>query len=124
MRSLSSHLITATNGAGVTEPLAVAGYRTARASRNIIHDLLDGSIGVSFIPPRPRADTLVTVYTDRAAAFAAYALYAEPTTFIYQSADLPNLDMTFVLDSRLEIEQDNAQVGVWYVHVGYQEVTG
>lgn len=117
-----THTITATNGAGSTTPLAVAGYDAARESRNIVHDLLDGSIGVSFIAPRPRSGTLVTVYSDRAEAFAAYALYAQETTFTYVSSDLTELSMTFVLDGSLSIEQDDELTDVWYVNVSFQEV--
>lgn len=117
-----SHTITATNGAGSTTPLAVAGYDADRQSRNIIHDLLDGSIGVSFIAPRPRSGDLVTVYTDRAEAFAAYALYANETTFAYLSDEMAELGMTFVLDGALTIEQDDENTDVWYVRVGFQEV--
>lgn len=121
---MSSHTITATNGAGSTSPLAVAGYDTSRQSRNIIHDLLDGSIGTSFIAPRPRSGDLVTVYTDRAEAFAAYALYAQESSFTYVSDDVPELGMTFVLDGSLDIEAESVDedMTVWYVRVGYQEV--
>lgn len=121
---MSEHTITASNGAGSTSPLAVAGYDASRRSRNVIHDLLDGSIGVSFIAPRPRSGDLVTVYTDRAEAFAAYALYAEESSFTYTSGDVTELGMTFVLDGSLDIEAeaiDETQT-VWYVRVGFQEV--
>lgn len=107
-----------------TKPLAVAGYEAARESRNVIHDLLDGSIGVSYIAPRPRSGDLVTVYTDRAAAFEAYNMYAEETAFTYSSDEIPELGMTFALDGQLTIESENVdeELTVWYVRVGYQEV--
>lgn len=119
---MSSHTITATNGAGETSPLAVAGYAADRESRTIIHDLLDGTIGVSYVPPRPRSGTLVTVYEDRAQAWAAYHLYANSATFDYVPDDVPELGMTFTLDGRLNIEQDDDAPDVWYVNVDYQEV--
>lgn len=120
---MSDHTITATNGAGSTSPLAVTGYATQRQSRNIIHDLLDGGIAVSFIPLRPRSGTLVTVYDSKAAAWDAYALYADSDTFTYVNADLPEVSMTFALDGRLSIEPDDEVPGVWYVDAGYQEVS-
>ncbi|WP_341941727.1 hypothetical protein [Microbacterium sp. LWH10-1.2] len=119
---MSSHIITASNGAGSTSPEAVAGYDASRDSRNRIHDLLDGSIGVSYIAPRPRSGDLVTVYTNRVQAFAAYALYAEETSFTLTSSDVPELGMRFVLDGSLDIEQDDELTDVWYVRVGFQEV--
>lgn len=119
-----SHTITASNGAGSTSPLAVAGYDASRQSRNVVHDLLDGSIGVSFIAPRPRSGDLVTVYTDRAEAFAAYALYTEETSYTYVSDEMSELGMTFVLDGSLDIESEalDETTTVWYVRVGFQEV--
>ena len=105
-----------------TRPLAVAGYAADRESRNVIHDLLDGSIGVSFVPPRPRSGTLVTVYDSRAEAFAALAMYGAGKVFRYSNLDLPELGMDFALDGRLGVEQDEGDVDVWYVLVGYQEV--
>lgn len=121
---MSNHTITASNGAGSTSPLAVAGYDASRRSRNVIHDLLDGSIGVSYIAPRPRSGDLVTVYTDRAEAFAAYELYAQETSFTYVSEEVGEVGMTFVLDGSLDIEAEPLDEGstVWYVRVGYQEV--
>ncbi len=120
---MSSHEIIATNGAGSTSPLAVAGYATDRASRSVIHDLLDGSIGVSYIAPRPRSGTLTTVYDDRASAWAAYRMYGLSDTFTYLSADLPEIGMTFVLDGRLSIEQDEEKTDIWYVHIDFQETS-
>ena len=117
-----THEISAANGAGSTSPLAVAGYDAARQSRNIIHDLLDGTIGVSFIAPRPRSGDLVTVYDDAAQAFAALDLYGEECAFTLASSDLTQLGMTFVVDGTIGVEQDRAHPGIWYVLVGYQEV--
>ena len=120
---MSDHLITANNGAGSTSPLAVAGPSEAsRQSRNVIHDLLDGSIGVSFVAPRPRSSDMVTLYTDRAEAFAAFELLAEETSFTYTNTAMPELGMTFVLDGSLDINQDEDRPDIWYVRVGYQEV--
>ena len=120
---MSDHFITATNGAGSTQPLAVEGpSQASRRSRNVIHDLLDGSIGVSYVAPRPRSGDMVSVYTDRAEAFAAFDLYAEETSFTYTNAALPELGMSFVLDGSLDIDQDDELPSVWYVRVGFQEV--
>lgn len=120
---MSDHLITANNGAGSTSPLAVAGPSEAsRRSRNVIHDLLDGSVGTSFVAPRPRSGDMVTVYTDRVEAFAAFELLAEESSFKYTNAAMPELNMTFVLDGSLDIKQDDDRPDIWYVRVGFQEV--
>lgn len=106
-----------------TRPLAVAGYQADRESRNVIHDTLAGGVGVSHLPPRPRSGDLVTAYLDRAAAFEAMDMYAQGRVFQYTSTAVPELDMSFVLNGRLTIEQDTDDTDVWYVAVGYQEVT-
>lgn len=121
---MSDHMIYATNGAGSTQPLAVAGYNANRETRTIVHDLLDGTIGVSHIPPRPRAGNLVTVYTDRVQAFAAYTLYAAESPFGYENTALPELNMYFVVAGALDIDSETVdeEQTIWYVRVGFQEV--
>jgi len=116
-----AHVITATDGSGSTEPLFVDGYRPSRESRNIIHDLLDGSIGVSYVAPRPRSGELRLGYDNEADAFAAYNLHANETSFIYVSSDFENFAMTYALDGSLDMELD--PTGVWIVTVGFQELS-
>ncbi|WP_262002229.1 hypothetical protein [Microbacterium sp. Mcb102] len=120
--STSVHRLQTWSVLNKTRPLAVAGYAADLQSRNEFHDLLDGSIGVSYVPPRPRSGTLVTVYDDREAAFAAVAMYRAGKTFRYASTDLAELGMDFALDGVLSVEQDRDDTDVWYVLVGYQEV--
>lgn len=115
------HTISAANGAGTTSPVLIDGYNPRRESRNKIHDLLDGSIGVSFIAPRPRSGTLRLLYTTEADAAAALSLHAQETSFTL-STDLPTVGMTYVLDGSLDVDLD-AEQGHWWVEVGYQEVT-
>lgn len=115
------HTITANNGAGSTVPTAIEGYNPSRESRNVIYDLLDGSIAVAYIPPRPRSGTLRMLYKNQSDAFTAYTLHASPTAFTLSSTDVPAMGMTYVLDGNLDIESD-AEHGAWWVLVGYQEV--
>jgi hypothetical protein len=117
-----AHTITATNGAGSTSPTAIEGYTPSRQSRNLIHDLLDGSIGVSLIAPRPRSGQLRLLYRVQADAFSALDLLAEESTFTLASTDVPAVGMSFVIDGSVDLDLD-ATVGNWWVLVGYQEVT-
>ncbi|MDT0142795.1 hypothetical protein [Microbacterium sp. PRC9] len=117
-----TYTITATNGAGSTAPISVEGYTPSRQSRNIIHDLLDGSIGVSYIAPRPRSGSLRLLYTSEALAFTALNLFAAETSFIFTSTDNPAVGMTFALDGSIDMER-TADVNLWWVNVGYQEVS-
>lgn len=117
-----THTISATNGAGSTSPVAIGGYSPSRASRNKIHDLLDGSIGVSYVAPRPRSGTLRLFYTSKTAAFAAYNLHAAKTSFALTSTDVAEVGMTYALDGSVDMDLD-AETGQWWVAVGFQELT-
>lgn len=115
-----AHNISANNGAGSVSPVAIEGYAPSRESRNVIHDLLDGSLGVAYIAPRPRSGTLRMLFRDRTEAFFAYNLHAEETSFLLTS-DLTEIGMTYVLDGSIDMDLD-AKTGLWWVSVGYQEV--
>lgn len=117
-----AHTISATNGAGTVTPAAIEGYNPRRVSRNKIHDLLDGSIGVAYIAPRPRSGTLRMLFPTETDAFVAYNLHAIETSFQLASSDVSSIGMTYVLDGSLDIDLDSEQ-GLWWVEVGYQEVT-
>ncbi|MGN7968027.1 hypothetical protein [Microbacterium sp. 22296] len=116
------HTISASNNAGSVTPTLIDGYKPSRQSRNKIHDLLDGSIGVSYIAPRPRSGTLRLLFLTAATANAAYALHAQETSFTLTSTDVPSMGMRYVLDGSLDIEL-NPQLGHWWVLVGYQELS-
>lgn len=116
------YTITANNGAGSTSPEMLEGYTPSRQSRNVIHDLLDGSIGVSYIAPRPDSGSLRLLYTDKAAAFAAYNLHSQETAFTLSSDDFAEVGMVYALDGSVDFEA-RADVGQWWVIVGFQEVT-
>lgn len=118
-----THTITATNGAGTTSPLAVEKYSAERSSRNVIHDLLDGSLGVSFVTPRPRSGVLSLVYQTRAEAWAGFNLHSAPSSFQYLSSEVPEIGMRYVIDgSGIRVDQHDV-TGLWIVTVGFQEVS-
>lgn len=117
-----THTISATNGAGTVTPSAIEGYNPSRVSRNKIHDLLDGSIGVSYVAPRPRSGTLRLLFPTQAEAFAAFNLHSVETSFQLTSTDVTGAGMVYVLDGSLDIDLDS-EMGLWWVEVGFQEVT-
>lgn len=116
------HTISAANGSGSVTPRLIEGYNPRRESRNRIHDLLDGSIGVSYIAPRPRSGTLRLLFLTAASANTAYALHAQETSFALSSTDVPTMGMRYVLDGSLDLKLD-AELGHWWVEVGYQELS-
>lgn len=118
---MSNHQIIALDGSGTTAPLAVAGYESERESRNVVHDLLDGSVGIAYRRARGRSGTLTLAYDDRALAFASVALLSRPCPFLLAS-DVPEVGMRFGAAGRIEIAQDSEDTDLWYVDVDYQEV--
>lgn len=117
-----THTITATNGAGSTSPLAVEKYAADRSSRNVIHDLLDGSLGVSFVAPRLRSGVLSLVYETRAEAWAGFNLHTQLTSFQYLSSEVAEIGMKYVLDGRGVTMTQHEGTGLWLVAVEFQEV--
>ena len=115
-------LITATGSSATAEPLLVLGYYSTRLSRNIVHDLISGGIAVTLVEPRPRSGDLRLFFADEAEAFACLALHGQETTFTITDTDRPSVNMTYVVDNRLEIGLDEETRDHWVVTVGYQEV--
>jgi hypothetical protein len=115
--------ITAANGSGTTSPMTVLSpYETARASRNLIHDLVGGGIAVSLVAPRPRAGTLDLLYSNEVDAYAALQLHAEETSFTLSDTDAPSVSMQYVVDGDVRLALDEQTLIVWTLSVGYQEV--
>jgi len=115
-------LITAETSLNTTTPALVLGYQTARTSRNIIHDLLSGEVGVALVAPRPRSGTLELLYPVEADAFTALNLHAEETVFTLTDTDRASVAMSYVVDGDITIELDDETRDHWVVSVGYQEV--
>lgn len=116
--------ITVQDGTGAsTAPALILGYQTARTSRSIVHDTLDGGIAVSLIPPRPRSGTLRLFYTEQADAFAALELHARVSTFALVSDERAPINMVYtVAGSDLRLELDEQTRHRWTLDVPYQEV--
>jgi hypothetical protein len=118
--------ITANDSTGdSTTPELVTGYQTARASRNVVHDLIGGGIAVSLIAPRPRAGQLELLYPLEADGWAALALHARETSFDLVDDDVPDVSMSYVVDGSadLQLTLDDDTRRVWLLAVPYQEVT-
>lgn len=107
---------------GTTSPQLVLGYDTARAGRNIVHDLIGGGIAVALIKPRLRSGRLELLYPVEADAWACLALHGLETTFQLTDTDVPAIGMRYVLDGEIELRLDEQTQAVWIVTVPYQEV--
>lgn len=116
-----THLIQATDGSGVTTPLAVAGYAASKSSRNAVHDTLDGGIGVAYRWAALRSGTLTLVYSNFADAWAAFSLLGRACPYQY-SGDTAAFGMKFAVNGGVTVTQDRDVANVWYVDVPYQAV--
>ncbi len=115
--------ITATATDETVNPDLILGYITYRNSRNVVHDLLDGGIGVVFTAPRPRSGTLELLFEDETAAFEALALHEQESTFVLSSTERDVVDMTYVLgEGQLGLSLDDQTRTAWVLSVPYQEV--
>lgn len=117
-----STTITRTSDTAETHPDLVLGYATSVESRNVIHDLIDGSIAVTLVAARPRAGTLELFYVDEAEAWAALSMHRSADSFTIVDSDRPDIGMTYVVDGRIGLALDDSTRDHWQVSVGYQEV--
>lgn len=117
----STASITRSSDEAVTTPDGILNYATSGESRNVITDLIDGSIAVTLASPRPRSGTLNLFYLDRASAWAAYDLHVAADTFVLVDTALPEISMTYVVTGRT-ITLDPQSKLAWLVDVDYQEV--
>lgn len=118
-----THIIQATDGAGATQPLAVAGYSATRGARNVLHDTLDGGIGVVYQIARRRSGTLALVYDSAADALAAQALLSRACAYQYTTDTIAGLGMRFAVQGDVVLEQDDDNSDIWYLDVDFQEVS-
>lgn len=120
---MSTHTITSNVTGATSNPLAVTDYAKTRESRNIVHDTLDGGIGVSYIPPRPSSGTYTFHYRNEVDAVGCYELHARAGSFTFSTTALTLANRTYaVSDGGVGIMFDPA-IQHWIVTVGFQEIS-
>ena len=116
---------TITQGSTVITPDLVDGYTATNAGQNVIHIILGRSNpDITLRPPLLRSGTLDLFFTTEAKAKAAADAFMVPAVFALASTDRPSIAMNFVVSpdgSTRELEDTTREL--WYVRVGYQEVT-
>ncbi|HEY4267087.1 MAG TPA: hypothetical protein VGM94_02735 [Galbitalea sp.] len=108
------------NGTVTHHPVLRVGHESTNDSRNILHDHLDGSIGVSLRPDLPRAGTEQYLFDDVAAAEAARADLAAAGVWTFTD-DYAELSFNFVREGALVVTQSESRA-TWTVSIGYREV--
>lgn len=116
-----STVITRTSDSATATPILVTGYDARREGRNVTHDMLDGTIVVTLIDPRPRSGTLSLLFSDEADANAAMLLHATSDTYTLAVSERPTLDMTYVAGG-LGISLEDQTRDLWLVTVDFQEI--
>lgn len=113
--------ITRTADSATTEPTLILGYATTRASRSIVHDLIDGSIAVTLIPPRPRSGTLQLFYPIESDAWECFDLHSADDTFTLTDTDRVAIGMDYIVTGH-RISLSGKASDTWQVDIDYQEV--
>lgn len=119
---MSTHTITSTVTGETSTPLAVTDYEKTRQSRNIVHDTLNGGIGISYVAPRPSSGTYTFHFRTEADAHACYDLHVIVGSFTFATDALDLANRTYILsDGGVTIRFDPTYEQ-WVVTVGFQEI--
>ncbi|MFJ6534413.1 hypothetical protein [Microbacterium sp. NPDC091662] len=102
-------------------PTLVLGYEASLESKNVVHDIIGGGIGVTLIRPRPRSGTLALFFTEESAAFAAVELHKRETSFTLSDTDRPVVGMRYIVDGSVGIRLTDDRKR-WEVSIDFQEV--
>lgn len=79
-------------------------------------------VEVALFPAGLRAGTMLLLFSDRAAAFAALQAHREVGVFTLTDGDVPAASMTYVTAGTLQLTLDPDTGNVWLLRVGFQEV--
>ena len=112
-----------THDATTITPTQVLGYKTIRASRNLLHPIIGRpDVDVTLRPAALRSGTLSLGFADRAEAWAAVGIHALPGRFTLIDPAVPEVDMTYVVAGPIAPELEDQSRELWIVSIDYQEV--
>lgn len=98
-------------------------YDAAREVRTQVHPIVArADVEVTLHPAGLRTGTMQLVFSDRAAAFAAWQAHAEVGVFTLTDTDVPAAGMAYVVVNTLQLTMDPETDGAWLLRVGFQEV--
>lgn len=118
-------MTTITHSAGVVTPRLIDGYQARRETRTVVHDVLDRTApDVTLRAPGPRVGSLRCLFPVQADAIAAFDVLGRREVFVLADADVPTVDMSFVVSGGdLGIELDDETRDLWWLVVPFVEVS-
>lgn len=108
--------------ASILVPTLVLGYDSARPSRNVVHQLLSGSVAAVLYPASTRRGTLRLFFEDDASATNADRQLAKSGTWSFADTDHPDENMLCVTSGDVRKYQTDNRMR-WTVEVPFQELT-
>jgi len=113
---------TITSGTTTFTPILIRDYQSTQTSGNLIHELLGGEVDVTLREASTRSGSLQLLFPDEATAQACRAAHASAAVFELHQTDATSVEMTYVVDGRLEVAPDEEAENVWWVTVEYREL--
>lgn len=110
------------NPADVLSPQLVLGYDVAQASRNIVHQLIDGPVAATLLPASTRQGTLKLFFIDAATADTARIAHTAATAWDLADTDQPQEATRYVVDGQVRKYQTDNRLR-WVLEVPYRELT-
>lgn len=106
-------------------PLLVDGYEATRDARTVVHEVAGKTFpDVTLRPAGSRRGRLRMLFATEADATAAYAALSAPRVFMLTEADLPGIEMRFVIAAgEMLIGLDDEGRRRWWVEVPFVEVS-
>lgn len=106
-------------------PRGMTGYRQARLTGTVVHQLLaSDDVAVTRRAPKPRTGTYRAQFVSvaLAKAFSDFLLDPANASIAMTDTDLPFSNMTFVPTDAVEPEVDGTDLSKWWVSFRYQEI--
>lgn len=106
-------------------PLLVDGYEATRDARSVVHEVAGKTFpDVTLRPAGSRRGRLRMLFATETDATAAYAALSAQRVFMLTEADLPGIEMRFVIaDGEMLIGLDDEGRRRWWVEVPFVEVS-
>jgi hypothetical protein len=104
-------------------PVLIDGYKSSRASRNVIHNVLGANApAVTLRAAGIRTGTLTALFVTLGEAQALEAALAANDVLQFADTDNESLLMDFIVDGGITVELDDDTRRLWLVEFDFHEV--